>query len=74
MILVQDHLEAVRQRVLLALELHLGRRLGPRLLATLSEGDWNILLTSSLTPESRMMIHRNVLDRLATLASRLRDS
>jgi hypothetical protein len=39
-----------------------------RTLATVSEGDWNILLTNALTPESRMMIHRNVTDRLATLA------
>ena len=41
---------------------------GARALATVSEGDWNILLTSALTPESRMMIHRNVTDRLSTLA------
>ena len=42
--------------------------LGDRTLATVSEGDWNILLTNALTPESRMMIHRNVVERLATLA------
>jgi hypothetical protein len=36
--------------------------------AAISEGDWNILLTSYLTPESRMMIHRQVTDRLETLA------
>jgi uncharacterized membrane protein (UPF0182 family) len=42
--------------------------LGDRALATVSEGDWNILLTNALTPESRMMIHRNVVERLATLA------
>jgi hypothetical protein len=40
-----------------------------RLAAAISRGDWNILLTSYLTPESRMMIHRNVRERLATLAS-----
>ena len=32
------------------------------------EGDWNILLTNALTPESRMMIHRKRAGRLATLA------
>ena len=42
--------------------------LGDRALATVSEGDWNILLTNALTPESRMMIHRNVVERLTTLA------
>ena len=31
-----------------------------RLAAAVSDGDWNILLTSYLTPESRMMIRRNV--------------
>ena len=40
-----------------------------RLAAAISEGDWNILLTSYLTSESRMMIHRNVTDRLSTLAN-----
>jgi uncharacterized membrane protein (UPF0182 family) len=39
-----------------------------RTAAAISEGDWNILLTSYLTPESRMMIHRQVTDRLETLA------
>ena len=28
------------------------------------EGDWNILLTNALTPESRMMIRRRVPERL----------
>src|SRR6266700_1725375 len=42
--------------------------LGARTLATVAGGDWNILLTNALTPESRMMIHRNVLERVATLA------
>jgi uncharacterized membrane protein (UPF0182 family) len=36
--------------------------------AALTEGEWNILLTSYLTPESRMMIHRKVTDRLDMLA------
>jgi len=40
-----------------------------RLAAAISRGDWNILLTSYLTPESRMMIHRNVRERLNTLAN-----
>ena len=40
-----------------------------RLAAAVSNGDWNILLTGYLTPESRMMIHRNVTQRLSTLAN-----
>jgi uncharacterized protein len=40
-----------------------------RLAAAVSYGDWNILLTGYLTPESRMMIHRNVRERLNTLAN-----
>ncbi|HYL76615.1 MAG TPA: UPF0182 family protein [Bryobacteraceae bacterium] len=40
-----------------------------RLAAAVSRGDWNILLTGYLTPESRMMIHRNVRERLSTLAN-----
>lgn len=39
-----------------------------RAAAALAEGDWNILLTSSLTPESRMMIRRRVSERVAELA------
>ncbi len=39
-----------------------------RLAAAVSSGDWNILLTSYLAPESRMMIHRRVRDRLETMA------
>lgn len=39
-----------------------------RAAAALAEGDWNILLTSSLTPESRMMIHRRVSERVSELA------
>ena len=39
-----------------------------RFLAALTYGDWNILLTSQLTPSSRMMIHRNLTDRLHSLA------
>jgi uncharacterized membrane protein (UPF0182 family) len=39
-----------------------------RTAAALSEGEANILLTDYLTPESRMMIHRKVRDRLQTLA------
>ncbi len=40
-----------------------------RTAAAVSRGDWNILLTGYLTPESRMMIHRNVTERLSTLAN-----
>lgn len=40
-----------------------------RLAASLHEGDFNILLTNYLTPESRMMIHRKLQDRLSQLAA-----
>lgn len=40
-----------------------------RLAAAMREGDWNILLTGNLAPESRMMIRRNVRERLQALAS-----
>jgi uncharacterized membrane protein (UPF0182 family) len=39
-----------------------------RLAAAVREGDYNILLTSYLTPNSRMMIRRKVRDRLSALA------
>ncbi len=39
-----------------------------RFAAALSTGDWNILLTSYLKPESRMMIRRKVRDRVNSLA------
>ena len=39
-----------------------------RLAAAVSSGDWNILLTSYLAPESRMMIRRKVRERLESLA------
>lgn len=39
-----------------------------RMAAAVSRGDWNILLTGYLTPESRMMIRRNVRQRLDSLA------
>jgi uncharacterized membrane protein (UPF0182 family) len=39
-----------------------------RTLAAVARGDWNILLTSNLTPQSRMMIHRNIRERLGELA------
>ena len=39
-----------------------------RLAAALRQGDYNILLTQYLTAESRMMIRRNVRERLASLA------
>ncbi|MCL6545943.1 MAG: UPF0182 family protein, partial [Bryobacteraceae bacterium] len=40
-----------------------------RVAAALRQGDYNILLTQYLTPESRMMIRRNVRERLASLAN-----
>lgn len=39
-----------------------------RLCAAVAQGDWNILLTSYLGPDSRMMIHRKVAERLAKVA------
>ena len=39
-----------------------------RTAAAISEGEPNIIFTSYLTPESRMMIYRNVKDRLAHIA------
>ncbi len=39
-----------------------------RVAAAIRYGDYNILLTGYLTPESRMMIRRNVRQRLSTLA------
>ncbi len=45
---------------------------GKRFLAALAEGEWNIMLTNSLTPESRMMIRRRIPERLSTLAEFIR--
>jgi uncharacterized protein len=39
-----------------------------RMAAALREGDFNILLTSLVTPDTRMMIHRRLNDRLNELA------
>ncbi|MCX6610057.1 MAG: UPF0182 family protein, partial [Acidobacteria bacterium] len=39
-----------------------------RFAAAVAEGDWNIMLTSYLTPESRMLINRKVSDRVDKLA------
>ncbi len=39
-----------------------------RVAAAIHEADPNILLTEYLTPESRMMIHRRIVDRVGTLA------
>jgi uncharacterized protein len=41
---------------------------GIRAIAAIAGGDWNILLTNQLTPESRMMIRQRVPDRLSALA------
>ena len=43
--------------------------LSTRLAAAISGSDWNILLTSYLTADSRMMIRRNVTQRVSTLAN-----
>ena len=42
---------------------------GMRFAAMLREGDWNILFTQFMTPESRMMIRRNVRERVDAVAS-----
>ncbi len=42
--------------------------LGMRLAAAIAEGDPNILLTTYLKPESRMIIRRNISERLTALA------
>lgn len=42
--------------------------IGMRLAAAINEGEPNILLTGYLKPQSRMMIHRKVQDRLSQLA------
>jgi uncharacterized membrane protein (UPF0182 family) len=39
-----------------------------KLAAAVSEGDWNLLLTTYLTPSTRMMIRRNVRERVDTAA------
>jgi uncharacterized protein len=41
---------------------------GIRTIAAVAQGDWNILLTNALTPESRMMIRRRIPERLHELA------
>ncbi len=41
---------------------------GTRLLAAISEGDWNIVLTGALSPDTRMMIRRKLDERLTELA------
>jgi len=41
---------------------------GSRAVAAIAEGDWNILLTGALSPDSRMMIRRQVAERVSTLA------
>lgn len=41
---------------------------GMRAVAAVADGDWNILLTNALTPESRMIIRRRVPERLNELA------
>jgi uncharacterized protein len=43
-----------------------------RTVAAIAEGDWNIFLSDAITPDSRMLIHRKVLDRLNTLAEFVR--
>ncbi len=43
-----------------------------RIVAAIAEGDWNIFLSDSIGAETRMMIHRKVLERLGTLAEFVR--
>lgn len=43
-----------------------------RFVAAIAEDEWNIFLSNPLAPDSRMMIHRRVVDRLQTLASFIR--
>lgn len=43
-----------------------------RIIAAIAESDWNIYLTDAITPDSRMLIHRRVLDRVGTLAEFIR--
>lgn len=43
-----------------------------RIVAAIAQGDWNIFLSDAIRPDSRMMIHRKVLDRLSTLAEFIR--
>lgn len=51
-----------------------GIRVSPalRLAAAIEYGDPNIVLTDYLTPQSRMMIHRTITNRISTLAGFLR--
>ena len=42
--------------------------MGARMLAALARGDWNIVLSSALGANSRMMIRRNILERVSALA------
>ena len=41
---------------------------GTRLIAAIAEGEFNIVLSSSLTSESRMIMHRDIVERVGTLA------
>jgi uncharacterized protein len=41
---------------------------GLRAIAAIAGGDWNILLSNALTPQTRMMMRRSVSERLSTLA------
>jgi len=41
---------------------------GTRMLAAITNGDWNIVLSNAFNDHSRMMIHRRVPERLAELA------
>jgi uncharacterized protein len=43
-----------------------------RIVAAIAQGDWNIYLSDAIRPDTRMMIHRKVLDRLGTLAQFIR--
>ncbi len=43
-----------------------------RILAAIAEGDWNIFLSDAVRSDTRMMIHRKVVDRVGTLAQFIR--
>ncbi len=43
-----------------------------RIVAAIAEGDWNIFLSDAIRSDTRMMIHRKVLERLGTLAEFIR--
>lgn len=43
-----------------------------RIVAAIAEGDWNIFLSDAIRSDTRMLIHRKVVDRVGTLAQFIR--